>query len=154
LADICGPVWVGKASSYDLCWAFLAAVDELRESYEKDSTRLPILTSVARSGYIQVAHKLTKVNYSIFMDRCHRVEIANFNPKTDVGYNEYAVPLSDASVWTLMKALSGQMRAGVNRFYPRYLADRPLADFPKPVKNTKNVKANTKASEVLNTSKK
>jgi hypothetical protein len=133
-------VVVGRANLRTLCWAFLAAFDELRENYENDESRLPIVTTVVRSGYVQAAIKITKMDHHSILDQHNRFESQAFNPQTDVGRAEYGTPLSNSSVWTLMKAMSAQLRAGVNRCFPRNLSDRSIADFPSTKSNTKVVK--------------
>lgn len=122
----------GSQGPRDLARGLLAAVDELRIQSTKDQTLGPVLCFLARSPYLRLARQIITMDPNPLTDSHHRVTVdrLSFNPRIHATREESEAPIGKASVWTLIKSLDQQIRAGVNRCYRWHLEDLPILSPP------------------------
>jgi hypothetical protein len=140
-------VLVSDVSPRVASWALLAAMDDLRLRSVSDPTVIPVLCAVARTPYLAMATTTLCTDPHPLTDDVHRVNVdrESFNSRVNLSSYERETPLGQASVWTLVKVISAQWRAGVNRCYRPGQRDLPIisapsvpkGDKPKPKPKTK-----------------
>ena len=144
-------ILVADVSPRVASWALLAAMDDLRLRSASDPTLVPVLCAVARTPYLAMATATLNTDPHPLTDEVHRVNVDrdSFNSRVNLSSYERETPLGQASVWTLVKVVSAQWRAGVNRCYRPGQRDLPVISAP-PVSKGDNPKSKPKTKAKTN----
>lgn len=134
---------VGDAGPRLASWALLAAMDDLRVRSASDPTLVPVLCAVARTPFPRMARVGLRTDPLPLTEEVHRVFVKRelFNPRVNLTTPERETPLGQSSVWTLVKLVNAQWRAGVNQCFRSGLRDLPIIPAPREVKGAKKVSA-------------
>jgi len=119
--------------------ALLASTDHEHSLFTKgDRSREPVLCEIARSGLLSAARALIRVDHEVVEQR-HNVFVKKdeFDGRFNVGAAEGKTGLAECSIWTLAKALTAQLQAGVDRCFERRLKGLPILPAPKETKQRK-----------------
>jgi uncharacterized membrane protein YgcG len=120
---------VGAASLHDTSVALIAAYNHAREF----SLNTGNCNAIINALYAFSRLPLIEIIYGNDIPALHTTFNVELNPserinkRIHLSYSESSMPLTDASIWTLMKRFVSQLKAFVDAHYPPELSGLPFA---------------------------